>query len=62
MIKSIEDRQPLTMSQLVDMEWKFGVTSSTNFIDKYGTAFLQLKLVYNKGGQLESKFMGNCSY
>jgi hypothetical protein len=46
------------ISQLVDMEWNFGVTASTNYIDKLGSAFLQLKLVYNNGGKLETKFMG----
>jgi hypothetical protein len=47
------------ISQLVDMEWKFGVSSSSNHIDKLGNLFLQLKLVYSKGGKLETKFMGN---
>lgn len=46
------------ISQLVDMEWKFGVTASTSQINKLGNAFLQLKLVYNSGGRLENKFMG----
>ncbi len=45
------------ISQLVDMEWKFGVTASTNTIKKFGNAFLQLKLVYNKGDSLETKFI-----
>ena len=46
------------ISQLVDIEWKFGVTASSSYIDKVGNAFLQLKVVYDKGGLLESKFMG----
>lgn len=46
------------ISQLVDLEWKFGVTASTNQIDKFGNVFLQLKLVLNKGGNLETSFMG----
>ena len=46
------------INQLVDMEWKFGVTASTNQIDKLGNAFLQLKLVYNRGEKLETSFMG----
>lgn len=50
--------QSLMISQLVDMEWNFGVTASSNYIDKLGNAFLQLKLVYNTGGKLETKFMG----
>lgn len=48
----------MMISQLVDIEWKFGVTASSSYIDKIGNAFLQLKLVYDKGGKLESKFMG----
>lgn len=46
------------ISQLVDLEWKFGVTASTNTINKLGNTFLQLKLVYSRGGSLESKHMG----
>ena len=38
------NNQTLMISQLIDMEWKFGVTASTNTIDKFGNAFLQLKL------------------
>jgi hypothetical protein len=47
------------ISQLVDMDWNFGVTASTNNIDKLGNAFLQLRLVYNTGGKLETRFIGN---
>jgi hypothetical protein len=46
------------ISQLVDIEWKFGVTSATNLIDKLGNPFLQLKIVYSSGGKLDSKFIG----
>jgi hypothetical protein len=45
-------------SQLVDMEWKFGVTASTSEIDKIGNPFLQLKLVLNVGEKLETHYMG----
>lgn len=47
------------ISKLVDIEWKFGVTASSSNVDKVGNAFLQLKLVYDKGDKLEGKFMGN---
>jgi COMM domain containing 7 len=47
------------ISQLVDMEWKFGVTASTNTINNYGNAFLQLKLIYKKDGRLESSVIGD---
>lgn len=40
------------------MEWKFGVTASTNEIDKLGNAFLQLKLTLNDGGKLKIEYMG----
>ena len=56
-LKEQKNTQSLMIGQLVDMEWKFGVTASTNHIDKLGNAFLQLKLVYNNGGKLESRFM-----
>ncbi len=52
------DNHSLMISQLVDMEWKFGVTASTNDIDKFGNVFLQLKLVVNRGDNLETCFMG----
>ena len=58
-LKQKNESQNLMISQLVDMEWNFGVTASTNLIDKLGNAFLQLKLVYNKGGNLETRFLGN---
>jgi hypothetical protein len=46
------------ISQLVDMEWKFGVTASTSAIDKVGNPFLQLKLVLNVNEKLETHYMG----
>jgi hypothetical protein len=52
------ENHSLMISQLVDMEWKFGVTASSNEIDKFGNVFLQLKLVLNKGDNLETCFMG----
>lgn len=56
-LREMKSSQTLMIGQLVDMEWKFGVTASTNYIDKLGQAFLQIKLVYNTGGNLESRFM-----
>ena len=41
--------QTLMVNQLVDMDWKFGVTASTSDLAKSGTSFLQLKLVLDKG-------------
>ena len=40
----------LSMNELVNMEWKFGVTASSNDLESVGNTFLQLKLVINKGG------------
>ena len=38
----------LMMNELVDMEWKFGVTASSDDKAQVGSTFLQLKLVLNK--------------
>lgn len=46
------------INQLVDMEWKFGVTAASSELKKVGNSFLQLKLVVNKGNeQTEEIFM-----
>mmetsp|Transcript_22213 Transcript_22213/g.42305 ORF Transcript_22213/g.42305 Transcript_22213/m.42305 type:complete len:97 (+) Transcript_22213:13-303(+) len=36
--------RPRGMSKLVDLQWKFGVTASTDEVQAAGVAFLQLKL------------------
>jgi len=41
----------LTVNELVDMEWKFGVTASSDELNKVGTCFLQLKLVIDRGNK-----------
>ena len=61
-LKESMDNKSLMISQLIDMEWKFGVTASTNSVKKYGNAFLQLKLVYSKGESLETKYLGEFSF
>ncbi|XP_077109231.1 COMM domain-containing protein 7 isoform X2 [Ranitomeya variabilis] len=43
----------LGINQLVDMEWKFGVTAASSELEKAGTIFLQLKMIIKKGNQLE---------
>ncbi|TKS76503.1 COMM domain-containing protein 7 [Collichthys lucidus] len=50
-------RQTLTVNQLVDMEWKFGVTVGTSEVQKLGNIFLQLKLVVRKGNSTENVYM-----
>lgn len=39
------------VNNLVDMEWKFGVTASTDELRQVGSTFLQLKLTIDKGGE-----------
>lgn len=51
-------KQALMINELVDMEWKFGVTAVTSDGDSAGHSFLQLKLVINKGkDEFENLFM-----
>ncbi|XP_036447777.1 COMM domain-containing protein 7 [Colossoma macropomum] len=49
--------QTLMVNQLVDMEWKFGVTVGTSELQKAGNIFLQLKLVVRKGNTTENVYM-----
>ncbi|KAM6165003.1 COMM domain-containing protein 7 isoform 1-T1 [Rhynchocyon petersi] len=49
--------QTLMVNQLVDMEWKFGVTSGSSELEKMGSIFLQLKLVVKKGNQTENLYI-----
>ncbi|XP_048464277.1 COMM domain-containing protein 7 isoform X1 [Rhincodon typus] len=49
--------QTLTVNQLVDMEWKFGVTAGSSELQKVGSVFLQLKLVIKKGNKSENVYM-----
>ncbi|XP_010189875.1 PREDICTED: COMM domain-containing protein 7 [Mesitornis unicolor] len=44
----------LMINQLIDMEWKFGVTAGSSELKKVGSIFLQLKLVVKKGSQMEN--------
>ncbi|XP_038659348.1 COMM domain-containing protein 7 isoform X2 [Scyliorhinus canicula] len=39
--------QTLTVNQLVDMEWKFGVTAGSSELQKVGSIFLQMMLSRN---------------
>lgn len=49
--------QTLMINQLVDMEWKFGVTSGSSELEKVGSIFLQLKLVIKKGKRTENMYI-----
>ncbi|XP_067904479.1 COMM domain-containing protein 7 isoform X2 [Heterodontus francisci] len=49
--------QTVTVNQLVDMEWKFGVIAGSSELQKVGSIFLQLKLVIKKGNKSENIYM-----
>ncbi|XP_038069398.1 COMM domain-containing protein 7-like [Patiria miniata] len=49
--------QTLMINQLVDMEWKFGVTAASSELQQVGSTFLQMKLVVNKGNKTENVYM-----
>jgi len=49
--------QTLMVNQLVDIEWKFGVTASSSELDKVGNTFLQMKLVINTGNGMKNVFL-----
>ncbi|CAI9597167.1 unnamed protein product, partial [Staurois parvus] len=51
-------RRTLSINQLVDMEWKFGVTAASSEVEKAGSIFLQLKMVIRKGSKLEPVYVG----
>eukprot|EP01137_Pigoraptor_chileana_P011565 Opistho-2@62650 len=45
--------QTLMVNQLLDLEWRFGVTAGTSELRKAGGTFLQLKLTIDKGTKTE---------
>ncbi|XP_022302124.1 COMM domain-containing protein 7-like [Crassostrea virginica] len=49
--------QVLMVNQLVDMEWKFGVTAASSEVDKVGNTFLQVKLAINTGNGIKNTHM-----
>uniref|UniRef100_A0A8C8S4S8 COMM domain-containing protein n=1 Tax=Pelusios castaneus TaxID=367368 RepID=A0A8C8S4S8_9SAUR len=49
--------QTLMVNQLIDMEWKFGVTAGSSELEKVGSIFLQMKLVVKKGNQMEHVYV-----
>ncbi|EHB16810.1 COMM domain-containing protein 7, partial [Heterocephalus glaber] len=49
--------QTLMINQLVNMEWRFGVTSGSSELEKVGSIFLQLKFVVKKGNQIENLYI-----
>lgn len=49
--------QTFMVNQLVDMEWKFGVTAGSSDLKVVGQTFLQLKMIVDRGGVKEDVFM-----
>ncbi|KAJ6655863.1 hypothetical protein lerEdw1_004633 [Lerista edwardsae] len=49
--------QTLIVNQLIDMEWKFGVTAGSSELKKVGSIFLQLKLMVKSGNQIEPVYI-----
>lgn len=49
--------QTFMVNELVDMEWKFGVTAGSSDLKVVGQTFLQLKMVVDHGGVQEDVFM-----
>ncbi len=56
-IASASVRTTVMANELVDMEWKFGVTAASSELAQVGSTFLQLKLVVDKGGAREQVFV-----
>ncbi len=50
-------RTTVMANEVVDMEWKFGVTAATSEVAQVGSTFLQVKLVVDKGGAREDVFV-----
>ena len=42
-------RSVLSVNELVDFQWRFGVTAASSEVDRVGQTFLQLTLVLDKG-------------
>ena len=47
----------ITANKLIDLDWSFGVTASSNDCDQVGKTFLQLKLTLDEGGIPKQVFM-----
>ena len=48
----------MSANQLVDLEWRFGVTASSDSLDQVGNSYLQMRLVFEVGqGQVQEVIM-----
>ena len=47
----------LMVNQVVDMDWKFGVTAGSSEMRMAGNTFLQLRLTVDKGGKREDVYL-----
>eukprot|EP01094_Clydonella_sp_ATCC50884_P029307 TRINITY_DN9132_c0_g1_i1.p1 TRINITY_DN9132_c0_g1~~TRINITY_DN9132_c0_g1_i1.p1 ORF type:complete len:201 (-),score=80.93 TRINITY_DN9132_c0_g1_i1:74-676(-) len=50
-------QQTLTVNEVIDMEWRFGVTAANEELNSVGSAYLQLRLVLDKGNGTETVHM-----
>ncbi|XP_014604412.1 PREDICTED: COMM domain-containing protein 7-like isoform X2 [Polistes canadensis] len=46
-----------TISKILDVSWRFGVTAASNDSDKVGKSFLQLKLSLDEGNRIKDHFI-----
>ncbi|KAG8447246.1 hypothetical protein GDO86_014638 [Hymenochirus boettgeri] len=53
LLTRIAVERTLAINQLVDMEWKFGVTAANSETEKAGSIFLQLKIAIRRGNHAE---------
>jgi COMM domain containing 7 len=57
-LANVSVKSTLMANQLIDMEWKFGVTAASDELSQVGSTFLHMKLVVDKGeGKREDVFM-----
>jgi len=54
---SAQVARTLSVSQLQDISWKFGVSAASSEQDKVGACFLQIQLTLQQGQGSETKLM-----
>ncbi|KAK2583042.1 hypothetical protein KPH14_009080 [Odynerus spinipes] len=53
----LTSKMETTVSKIVDVSWRFGVTAGSSDSDKVGKSFLQLKLCLNEGDKIKNHFV-----
>ncbi|GAB5354728.1 hypothetical protein AAMO2058_000144300 [Amorphochlora amoebiformis] len=56
-LAKVMKEKTLKVNELVDLQWKFGVTASSDSLQQVNTCFLQLKFVINTGNGVEDVLM-----